>query len=116
MPTNAQIAAIAGNGFFQTDVQIASIVHAGVVLSEPIDGSVRSKKRNSLAQQIINDTRAKVEAFSWAVALNSAIQQQITFDSDGSPIISIPDSVVSTAVSEAWDNIAGVTSGDEIVP
>jgi hypothetical protein len=67
-----------------------------------------------LAQQVIGDARSKVEAISWALALNSTVQAEITFDADGNPVIS--DATMLTAAGEVWDNIAGVVTGDDVIP
>jgi len=114
MLTNTQIAIITGNGGFQTSAQVASVIQANSIISDALDGSPRLRKRNALAQQVIGDARSKVESFSWALALNSTIQSEITFDTDGNPVIS--DATMLAAAGEVWDNIAGVVTGDDIIP
>ena len=114
MLTNSQVSSVAGNGGFQTAAQVASIIQANIIISDALDGSPRLRKRNALAQQIINDIRSKVEAFSWAIALNSTVKAEATFDADGNPVIS--DATIFTAAGEVWDNIAGVVTGDEVIP
>ena len=114
MLTSAQVAALAGDYTFRTAAQVASVIKANTIISDVLDGSLRSRKRNSLAQQIINDTKVKVDSFSWALALNPTVQAELTFDENGSPIIS--DATLLTAAGEVWDNIAGVSTGDEVVP
>ena len=114
MLTNTQVAAVAGNGSFQTSAQVASVIQANNIISDALDGSPRLRKRNALAQQVIGDARSKVESFSWALALNSTIQAEITFDADGNPVIS--DATMLTAAGEVWDNIAGVVTGDDVIP
>jgi len=114
MLTSTQVAALAGDYTFRTAAQVASVIKANTIISDVLDGSLRSRKRNSLAQQIINDTKVKVDSFSWALALNPTVQAELTFDENGSPIIS--DATLLTAAGEVWDNIAGVVTGDEIVP
>ena len=114
MLTNTQVAAVAGNGGFQTSAQVASVIQANSIISDALDGSPRLRKRNALAQQVIGDARSKVESFSWALALNSTIQAEITFDEDGNPVIS--DATMLTAAGEVWDNIAGVVTGDDVIP
>ena len=114
MLTNTQVAAVAGSGGFQTSAQVASVIQANSIISDALDGSPRLRKRNSLAQQVIGDARSKVESFSWALALNSTIQAEITFDEDGNPVIS--DATMLTAAGEVWDNIAGVVTGDDVFP
>lgn len=114
MLTNTQVAAVAGNGGFQTSAQVAGVIQANSIVSDALDGSPRLRKRNALAQQVIGDARSKVEAFSWALALNSTVQAEITFDVDGNPVIS--DATMLTAAGEVWDNIAGVVTGDDVIP
>ena len=114
MLTNTQIAIITGNGGFQTSAQVASVIQANSIISDALDGSPRLRKRNALAQQVIGDARSKVESFSWALALNPTVQAEITFDADGSPVVS--DATMLTATAEVWDNIAGVVTGDDIIP
>lgn len=114
MLTNTQVAAVAGSGGFQTSAQVASVIQANSIISDALDGSPRLRKRNALAQQVIGDARSKVESFSWALALNSTIQAEITFDEDGNPVIS--DATMLTAAGEVWDNIAGVVTGDDVIP
>ena len=114
MLTNAQVAALAGNGSFQTSAQVASVIKANEVVSVALDGSPKARKRNALAQTVIANAREKVESFAWSLALNATVQAEVTFDADGNPTVS--DATLLTAAGEVWDNIAGVVTGDEIVP
>lgn len=114
MLNNKQVAALAGNGTFQTAAQVASVIKANEVISDALDGSPKARKRNTLAQTIIDNARTKVESFAWALALNAAVQSEIIFDENDEPVIS--DATLLTATGEVWNNIAGVVTGDEIVP
>lgn len=114
MYSNAEIADLAGNAAFQTATQIASIIVANQVRDEATDGSPRARKRNALAQGIITDTRSQVNTFAWALALDSDVQNATTRDSDNVP--STPDAVLLVAALGAWDKIAGVVAGDEVIP
>ena len=114
MLSNIEIGNLAGNGVFQGSVQVSSVIQANTIISETLDGSSRARKRNQLAQQIIDDARSKFESFAWALALNPTVQAELTFDSNGIPVVS--DATLLTATAEVWDNIAGVITGDEVIP
>ena len=114
MLISTQVANLASNNVFLTQAQVASVIKANEVISVALDGSPRARKRNTLAQTVIANAREKFEAFAWALALNATVQAEITFDADNNPIIS--DATILTATGEVWDNIAGVVTGDEIVP
>jgi hypothetical protein len=113
MLTNAEVANLASNNVFLTHAQVASVIKANEIVSIALDGSVRARKRNSLAQTIIENARIKAESFAWALALNSAIQAELTFDGNN-PVIS--DATLLVATGEVWDNIASVITGDEVIP
>ena len=114
MLNNIQIAELAGSERFLAAAQVASVIQANIIISEPLDGSARLYKRNSLAQEIINNARLKMESFAWSLSLNAEIQSEVTFDSNQNPIIS--DSTILAATAEVWDNIAGVVTGDDVIP
>jgi len=114
MLTSAEIASLAGNGYFQTAAQVASVIKANEVVAEALDGSAKARKRNQLAQDIINNARVRVEAFAWACAVDANVQNGLSFDADGVPVVA--DAVLLTAAGDAWDKISGVVSGDEVVP
>jgi hypothetical protein len=95
-----QRAQLAEHKGFQQRVQVAMIVTAVNVASEPESGDARRDGlRAALATNVLNDPDGYVRRFAWATVTNAVVAEAG---------LNAPDGDLEFLMSSFWDGMAGV--------
>lgn len=107
MSSYLNINELAASPTFRGRVQAALAVRAADVLTETGNPAPQAEKRAALAQQVLGDPATKVNAFIWLVVTNTAVK---------AAGMDATDSDLESVVTQAWDQVAGVTTADKTTP
>lgn len=94
---------LAGSPAFRGRLQAGLAIRAAAVLAETDKPDKQAEKRRALAETVLVDPAAKVNAFVWLVVTNGSVRD------NG---MAVSDADLEWVIGWAWDQVAGVTADD----